>query len=149
MKYSIYRSTNELNNIYIVDENGQRRTGKMKDDITIQYFGPTLSATFSSSDKKPRFITDFSLGYLSYKNKATVIDDFTLTGGTLGLLLDFGVDVPINKNLSIEFMFAYTAGTLNQYKYQDNMQTTTIKLDKDNLESLSRIDLSVGLRLSK
>jgi hypothetical protein len=149
LKYSMFRSTNELNNIYIVDENGQGRTGKVKDDITIQYFGPTLSSSFSSSNKKPRFITEFSLGYLSYKNKATVIDDFTITGGTLGLLLGLGVDVPINENLSLEFIFAYTAGTLNQYKYQDNMQTTTIKLDKDNLESLSRIDFSIGLRLSK
>ena len=121
LKYSMYRSANELNNIYIADENGQGRTGKLKDDITIQYFAPTLSAAFSSSNKKQRFITEFSLGYLSYKDKATVIDDFTLTGGILGLLLDFGVDVPINENLSIEFMFAYTAGTLNQYKYHDNM----------------------------
>jgi len=35
LRYSIYRASNELSNVYIVDKNGQGRTGKMEDDITI------------------------------------------------------------------------------------------------------------------
>jgi len=53
--------------------------------------------------------------------------------------------VPIDKKFSIDFMFGVTTGTLNQLKYEDNFGSTTIKLDKDNLEGLARIDLSIGL----
>jgi len=150
IKYSIFRTGNELDNIYAVDTvTGQVRTGKLKDDITIQYFGPTICTRISSANKKTHFISDFSLGYLSYKNNATVIDNFTLTSGTLGLMWDLGVDFPIDKNLSLGLFFAYKLGTLNQYNYNDSKQSKTIKLDKDNLESISRIDLSVGLRWNK
>ena len=150
IKYSMFKTKNELDNIYAVDSiTGQTRTGKLKDDITIQFFAPTFSTRFSSANKKTNFITDFSLGYLSYKNNATVIDNFTLTGGTVGLLFDLGVDFSIAKNLSLGFCFAYTLGTLNQYDYNDGKQTKTIKLDKDNLEGISRIDFSVGLRWNK
>lgn len=149
LKYSIYRASNELNNVYIVDGSGQGRTGKVKDEITIHYFGPTISTAFSSSNKKCRFISNFSLGYLTYKDKVIIIDDFVLTSKTLGMLLDFGIDVPINRNSSISFIFSYTMGTLTHYDYQSNGITSTIKLDKESYENISRIDLSIGLRLSK
>ncbi|PIY02931.1 MAG: hypothetical protein COZ21_11605 [Bacteroidetes bacterium CG_4_10_14_3_um_filter_31_20] len=150
IKYSMFRTGNELNNIYAVDTvTGQVRTGKLKDDITIQYFGPILCTKISSANKKTHFISDFSLGYLSYKNNATVIENFTLTSGTLGLFLDLGVDFAIDNNLSLGLFFSYTLGTLNQYNYNDGKQSKTIKLDANNLESISRIDLSVGLRWNK
>jgi len=40
-------------------------------------------------------------------------------------------------------------GTLNQYNYDDGKTKKTIKLEKDNLENISRIDLSIGLRWNK
>lgn len=147
-KYSMYHSTNSIDNIYIDDGNGQGRTGQLRDKITIHYFGPAVSATFGASEKALLF-TNFSMGYLSYKDKATIITDFTLSGGTLGLVFDFGVDVPVDKNLSVVFVCGFTLGTLNQFKYKDATQSMTIKLDKENYESLTRIDLSVGLRFSK
>jgi hypothetical protein len=150
IKHSMFRTGNELDNIYIVDPvTGQARTGKLKDDITIQYFGPAICTRVSSANKKTHFISDLSLGYLLYKNNATVIDDFTLTSGTLGLMWDFGADLSIDKNLSLGLFFAYKLGTLSQYNYDDGKQSKTIKLDKDNLENISRIDLSVGLRWNK
>lgn len=150
IKYSMFKTGNELDNIYAVDTvTGQVRTGKLKDDITIQYFGPTICTRISSSNKKTHFISNFSLGYLSYKNNATVIDNFILTSGTLGLMWDLGVDFSIDKNLSLGLFFAYKLGTLNQFNYDNGKQNKTIKLDKDNVESISRIDLSVGLRWNK
>lgn len=150
IKYSMFRTRNELDNIYVFDTlTGQVRTGKLKDDITIQYFGPTICTRISSANKNAHFIFDFSFGYLSYKNNATVIDNFTLTSGTLGMMWDLGVNFSIDKDLSLGLFFAYKLGTLNQYNYDDGKQSKTIKLDKDNLESISRIDLSVGLRWNK
>lgn len=150
IQYSMFRTSNELDNIFVTNkETGKTRTGKLKDDITIHYFGPAVCTRLSSANKKRHFISDFSLGYLSYKNKAVLIDSFTLTGGTLGLILDLGVDFSLDKNLSLGIFLAYKIGTLNQVNRDDGIQSKTIKLDKDDLESLSRIDLSVGLRWNK
>jgi hypothetical protein len=150
IKYSRFRTMNQLDNIYTIDSlTGQVRSGILKDDITIQYFGPTFCTRVSSANKKTHFITDFSLGYFSYKNNATVIDNFTLTSGTLGLMFDLGVDFSIDNSLSLGLFFAYKLGTLNQYKFDDGNNSRTINLDKNSLESISRIDLSVGLRWNK
>lgn len=150
IKYAVFRTRNQLDKIYTVDTiTGKIRTGIMKDDITHRYFGPTVCTRISSSSKKTNYISNFSLGYLSFKNNATIIDNFTLSGNTLGLFLDLGVDIAVEENLFLGLFFSYTMGTLNQISYDDGKQSKIIKLDKDNLEGLSRIDLSVALRWSK
>jgi hypothetical protein len=147
LKYSMLNTANQLDNINVVDTlTGRVRTGKLKDDITIQYFGPTICTRISSLNRKTHFISNISFGY---KNNATVVDNFTLTSGTFGAIWDLGVDFSIDKNLLLGMFFAYQTGTLNQYNYDDGKQSKIIKLDKDNLENISRIDLSVVLRWSK
>ena len=143
----MFKTKNQLDNIYTTSTvTGQVRTGSLKDDITIQYFGPALCTRIISANKQTQLVSDLSLGYLSYKNNATVIDNFILTGGTIGFLWDLGVDFAIDKNISLGFSFAFIIGTLNQYDFDDGKQVQTIKLDKDNLESISRIDISAGLK---
>jgi opacity protein-like surface antigen len=150
LKYSLFRTKNEVDNVSATDPvTGQVRTGTLKDDITLHYVGPTLCTRLSSANKKTHFVADYSLGYLSYKNNATVIDDFTLTSETLGIMLGLGVDFTIDKNMTLGFLFTYTGGALNHFNYNDGQQTKTIQLDKENLESVSRIDLSVALRWYK
>jgi hypothetical protein len=148
-KYSRFRTTNELI-IYVYDPiTGQGNIGKLRDDITIQFFAPTFTSRFSSANKKINFLSDISIGYLTYKNKATEIYNFTLKGRTVGGLLDLGVDFSVAKNLSLGLCFSYTLGILNQIEYDDGIYVMKIKLDENNLENISRIDLSVGLRWNK
>lgn len=149
-RYSMFRTANDPVVIYTVDaRTGQIIYGLLRDDITMHFFGPTVCTRVSSANKKTHIISNFSVGYLAYRNEATLINDFTLTGSTAGLMCDIGVDVNIAKNLALGVVFAYKLGTLNQYNYQDANQRRTIKLDKDNLESISRIDISLGLRWIK
>jgi hypothetical protein len=134
LRYSIYRASNEMSNVPL-----PHGRGRLKDDITIQYVGPVLSTSFGASQNKPRFVSNFSLGYLSYKNEATAINYFTLRGETLGLLCDFGVVVPIDKDVSIDFMFGLTTGTL-ELERKSPFGGTSI-----NREGLARIDFSIGI----
>lgn len=147
LRYSIFKSRNERDNVSTVDDNGQVRTGQIRDNITIQYIGPVFSTTYGSSKTKPRVITNISLGYLRYRDRAVLIDKFTLTGKNLGLLVDVGVLVPIDKHFALDFTLGLTAGTLKEITYQDNNGSRIIELDKDSLESLARLDLSIGINL--
>lgn len=147
VKYSMFKTKNQLNNIYTIDTITHLvRTGMLKDDIRVQFFGPSFYTRFNSANKNTQIITDVSLGYLAYKNNATVIDNFTLTSGTVGLFWELGADFTIERNLSLGLSFSFILGSLDHYDYDDGKTTKTIKFNEDNLESISRVDLSVGLK---
>lgn len=147
LKYSRFRTSNQLNNVSFVDSTtGQIYKGKLRDDITVQYFGPSFCARIPIVNNKVNFNSDFSFGYLSYKNNAIMYNNYMLKGKTLGLLWNFGIDYKFESSFSIGLTCAYTFGRLSQYEYSDARQTQTIKPEKEDYEGLSRIDISVGLK---
>lgn len=150
MKYSMFHTRNELDNIYAIDQvTGQVKMGKLKDDIRIHYIGPSFCTRIASVYKNTYFFSDFSPGYLSYKNHATKVDNFSLTAKTLGFLINSGVDFAIDRTYAIELSLSYVIGVLNQYKFHHRKQTDVIKFDRKNLENISRIDFSIGLKWNR
>jgi hypothetical protein len=149
LKYTNFKTKNEIYDIYIIDTlTGKKRTGILRDDITVQYFGPALFMRFYSKNKMVAFLSNISLGYLSYKNDAVVVDRFTLSSGTVGMVYDLGVDFMLDRNLAIGLGCSYVMGTLSEYEMNNRSSKQTIKLKSDELESISRIDLSIGLKLN-
>ncbi|REJ82890.1 MAG: hypothetical protein DWQ44_01875 [Bacteroidetes bacterium] len=149
-KYSMFRTSNQLENVYVVSTtNGQIRTGILRDDIRIQYFGPAICTRLNTSNPNANVLLDFSLGYMTYKNNATLIEDFTLQSDALGLMWNVGIDKPIDENLVLGIFLAFKFGALRYYDYQDQNQIRRIELDEDNYENITRIDLSIGLRWRK
>lgn len=149
IKYYLFKSSNSLDNIYIEDGEGNRTQGKMSDDLTITYIGPTFSTRILNHDKSNAFLMNVSLGYMGYSNNNIIIDKYKMTGSTLGLAFDLGYDIGLSKHVSVGFQISVLSGTLFNYNWNDGTTTQTIKLEKDEYESLNRIDFSVGLRYSK
>jgi hypothetical protein len=149
LKYYNYKSKDEINNVYVTPPGGPTQYGKMSDNISINFIGPIFSTRLLNADKKNSFLFNLGIGYMGYKDKAVLISDYTLKGNTLGLCWDIGYDIGLSENFAIGFQFSYMIGTLTQYKFSDGVNTETIKLVNDNYESLSRIDLSIGLRFNK
>lgn len=89
---------------------------------------------------------NLGLGYMGYRDDAVIIDNYTLKGGTLGISWDIGYDLGISRTFALGFQIAYLGGILTQYELSDGNTTQTVELTKGNYESLSRIDLSIGLR---
>jgi hypothetical protein len=148
-KYYLFKSSNSLDNIYLEDADGNRTYGKMSDDLTISFIGPTFSTRLLSHDKKNAFLMNLSLGYMGYSNDKVIIDKYKMTGSTMGLSFDIGYDIGLSENLSLGFQISFLTGTLFEYEWNDGTKTETIKLEKGEYESLNRIDFSVGLRFSK
>lgn len=148
--YSLFRTSNQLNNFIIKDSvTGKIRTGELKDDITLHYIGPYLCTRINSFNKKTSFISNISLGYLSYQNNVTVIDNFKLNGSTIGLLWDIGMDYSIKKNILLGIIFSYKFGTLSHIKYDDGIQIKSLNLDQNDILNISRIDFSIGLKWTR
>lgn len=145
-KYNNFKSKNEIDDIYITFPDGFTEYGNMSDNISINFIGPFFSTRLLNANKKNAFLLNFGIGYMGYKNDAILISDYTLKGSTLGVSWDIGYDIGLTENLAMGFQFSFLIGTLTEYELSDGLNTETIKLNKDNYESLSRIDLSLGLR---
>jgi len=148
-KYYNYHSKNEITNVYVTLPNGSTQIGNMSDDISINFIGPFFSTRLLNANKKNSFLINLGLGYVGYKDNAVLISDFLIKGSTIGLCWDIGYDIGLSENFALGFQFSYIIGTLTRYELSDGASTQTVKLDKENYESLSRIDLSIGLRFNK
>ncbi|MCO6499733.1 MAG: hypothetical protein J5I47_05075 [Vicingus serpentipes] len=149
VKYSNFNSENSLDNISITYPNGLVRYGVMRDDINVQFIGGTFYNRIFSKNKKNNFFMGLSLGKLAYKNDAIVIDKLTLTGNTFGIVADIGYDIAITEDLAISFLLSWVQGALSEIKVNQGGSVQKIKFDTDQRESLSRIDLSIGLKFVK
>jgi len=149
-RYQSFRSRNSIDNIYVTRPDGTTQYGSMSDNIRINWIGPLFSTRLLSADKKNSFMLDLGLGYMGYRNNSVLVNDhLTFKGGTAGLHWGIGYDIGIAKNLALGFQLSYSAGTLTQYTLSDGWRSEKVKLEKEEYESLSRIDLSVGLRFVK
>ena len=147
VKYSAFKASNQASNIYVIDKSGNRTTGAMSDDITIQFAGPVFYAKQVSPNQKTIFCVDFAIGYLGYQNNSMVtVNKLDITGSTVGLATDFSIDQMLSKSMSIGVSLASVQGVLTKYTVKNGTSTQTINLEKDKRESLSRIDFSLGLK---
>jgi hypothetical protein len=146
IKYYLFKSSNSLDNVYAYDNYGNITYGKMSDDVTTSFIGPTFSVRLFNHKKTNAFLMNLSLGYMGYSDDKVLIDPYKITGSTLGFAFDVGYDIGLSKHLSLGFQISCITGTLFEYKLDDGVTSTTIKLEKDKYESLNRLDFSVGLR---
>lgn len=148
LKYSFFQTSNEIN-IYLQNEDGTRRYGTMRDDITISFIGPTFSTRHFNAKKENAWITGLSIGYMKYTNDGIFIDHYKQTGSTIGMILDLGYDIGLSENFSLGFQVGFVSGVLTQYDLNNGKTTQTIELNKGEYIGLYRIDFSVGLRLTR
>lgn len=142
------RSKNELHDVSVRLSNGTTQRGTMSDNISISFIGPLFSTRLLDSNKKNSLLLNFGFGYMGYLDKAVLISDFTLKGGTVGMCWEIGYDIGVSKNFAIGFQVAYIIGTLTQYQLYDGVNSETIHLEQGHYEGLSRLDVSVGLRFN-
>jgi len=149
LKYLNFNAHNSADNVIVTNTNtGQVSIGKIEDNITVQFIGPALYTRLYSANRQVMFSTSLSLGYLGYRDNATVIENYVITGSTIGMVLNLGVDFMVDKDFAVGLGLSYIMGTLTQIDINDGNVTKTVTLSSDEYESLSRLDISVGLRLN-
>ncbi len=134
---SIFKTENEIESF------------AMRDDISIIFIGPSVQSRFSTQNNNTNILTSISIGYMNYSNQAKLDEYFTIESSTIGLQYGIGVDFGINDTYGLTIGFNYLQGTLTEFTISNDYESETIKLDKDNYESLNRIDISFGLHFIK
>jgi hypothetical protein len=148
LDYSLFRSKNQMDNIVVTYNYGITKVGKMSDDISIHYIGPSFSIRLMSKKETSHYLMGMGLGYQALENKSVLIDPFTITGNALGLKIDVGFEHNFNKYFAFDFALTMRTGTLTEISIDDGIRKETYKLDKDQYDNLSRIELTFGLKLT-
>ncbi|RKD13197.1 hypothetical protein BCY91_10255 [Pelobium manganitolerans] len=146
LKYSSFYSKNSMANVYVEDAYGQQRYGSMADNINTQFVGAVFYNRAQSKSAKITWLANIALGYISYKDEGRLVDPIKITGSNIGASLDFGADFKLSNSLYLGLQAGYMLGVLKKLKYTTSAGQQTLKLDKDNYESMNRIDLSGGIR---
>ena len=149
VKYTYFNSSNEMNDISMdFDRDGLIDFGDLSDDISVNFIGPVFFTRFLSMDKSKGLFSNIGLGYLGYKDSGEVFGlNAELTGSTIGMVGDLGYQFAVSEDLSLGITLSYTLGALT--KVDQTIGDYSVSVDLEESESLSRIDLSVGIIFHK
>ena len=119
------------------------------EQIYVNYFGPTLLYNQYLGRKKSLKATSvFSLGLSAYRNEAEYLKNYILlTGNGLGTECTVGLEYLITPNFSVGADISAYFSAIRKMKISDGTSTTKVNLGKENSENISRLDLSIGIRL--
>ncbi|HET7819624.1 MAG TPA: hypothetical protein VFL70_09985 [Bacteroidia bacterium] len=149
-RYSVFGANGTSDRFTFINEYGQISSGTLYTRVAINYIGPSFSVRAISANKKIQFITDISLGYLSYKETSLFSNYFFYyKGGNLGYTGKAELDIAISNSLALGLSASCTLGQLKKVKMSDVSQHQTVYLTKENYYDISRVDISVGLKWNK
>lgn len=145
-KVTFFKTSNSMSGLQFTDNEGNTRTGMLRDKITVMMAGPTFTTRFLNASEKNALILNITPGIMTYKNNITLIDPYVLTGKTFGIAIDAGYDFGITDNLCIGVQLSFIAGALKKVSVKGTGLPDLLTLPSDQKESLFRFDFTIGLR---
>ncbi len=146
LRYNSYHAQHEADfGITITDTNGISRSGRLSDDITIQYIAPELALRAIQTDQKGVFLLNLGVGKVSYRNDQYVVDFSSISGRTVGFHIGGGYDRQIAEHLYLGFKISYMNATLNRVTVNNLTAAQSADLPAGQREGLNRLDFSLGV----
>jgi opacity protein-like surface antigen len=146
LKYAYFNTKNEIANVTVTTATGETKTGLMRDKVNIHYFAPEFYSRFPFAENKLVLLAGASIGYLRYVDNAVLVDDLKISGGTVGVGFDIGLDYMITQHFGIGANLGLIGGSISNLKYKDATGEREVDLDDNQRENLTRLDVSAGLR---
>lgn len=121
-----------------------RQSPSVISNIDIQYIGPMFQTRITGNTERIGLVSGVSFGYIRYRDQGWIDRQYgTLKGGSVGVLLELGVDARLFGNLFPGVNTSLYGGSLSSLSRQGQ----TIKLDDKNRKRLSRFEARGGLRM--
>jgi len=103
---------------------------------------------FMGSQKSLVLNSSISTGLTTYRDEAEYLHGYyLLTGKNVGIDLGIGLEYFLTSRISLGADLSVFYSSIRKVKITDGTSSSTIELDKENYENLSRIDLSAGIRI--
>ena len=144
-----YQLHNSSGSLYGTVDPGDTYTfvyGKFSDDIFTNYVGLSLFMQ-QWINPKFKFFGLVSSGLTMFREESVIIyTPLLITGKAYGGNTEFGVEYFFGKKVSVALSAGFFQSTVSKIKLNNGSNTQTVKLEKEQMEGLSRIDLGTGLR---
>lgn len=123
----------------------QYKTLSFEDKVKLNYFAISGLNRFILKTGGEIYMGG-NLGYQSYKDQVKSIGaPTTITGGTMGVGLEIGYGMKMNNASKLYLNLSLLSGTITKVNVENNGRKETVKLEKDEYESLSRLEVTLGL----
>ncbi len=121
--------------------------GKLGEHYFVNFAGASFfSASRYGSKKQIGLSSSFSIGPAFYRDEAEMLNQqFLVQGTSLGMNLTLGGEYFIKPRCSVSVEAAFFTSQVKKIKVTTTESSQDVKLDKENYENLSRLELSVGL----
>ena len=155
--YNRYNSSMTYNNVmYTFLDPDTSIVGKMSDNITIEYYAPTIFFNFTNFEESIRFSLSASIGIVKFENNAEApildainnkveIGHMELKGESIGLGLGASVNFKLDKNIYIGPKVDIFTGVIQSLSYKDKYRKETLHAEGEG-ESMVRISAGGALR---
>ncbi|MGB8492417.1 MAG: hypothetical protein WCE64_15290 [Bacteroidales bacterium] len=123
--------------------------GFYKEQIYVNFIAATFRYQKSINSRNSLMMnTNCSAGLSLYRNEAEYAKTFyLLTGKNFGFDTNIGLEYLITTRMSACCDLSVFYSNIRRMDISDGVNSTTVKLSKDNSENLTRIDFSLGVRI--
>lgn len=123
--------------------------GKVVDNMYVNYGGISIFASQPlTANHKLYMNSAISAGISMYRDESTLLStSYLFTGKGFGLTFDLGMEYFILKQLSVGANLNLFGSKIRKITLNDGNSSTTIKMDKENSENISSLDLSAGMKI--
>lgn len=145
IKYKFF-STSASTEGFVSPGDGTLFYGTFSEQIYVNFAGVAIIYQNISGGQKFRINTVYSFGLATYRNEAEYVSNFLLLNGK-----SFAGDIGIEAEYRIAPFVSVTAdvsafySSIGKMKISDGTSSSTVDLEKENRENLTRLDLSLGI----
>ena len=149
VKYKFYSTSADMEGFIDPGDGYNLYYGTFHERIYVNFIGGEfLFRQFIGSRKTLKLNSACSIGLTKYRNEASFFSSaFLLTGNNIGADLSLGLEYFISNHFSLGTELSLFYSSIRKMKLSDGITTTPVHLEKDNYENLSRLDLSIGIRV--
>jgi hypothetical protein len=151
IKYKFFNTSSNLEGFLDTEYEMYLIYATIKEQIYVNYIGSSYFYQQTvGSQKSFTLNSTLSIGLTTYRNEAKYINSYSLiTGNNFGCDISLGLEYFITRHFSIGADLSTFYSSIRKLKISDGSITTTVDLEKDNYENLSRLDFSFGIRFYK
>ncbi|WP_342082900.1 hypothetical protein [Dyadobacter sp. OTU695] len=123
----------------------QYKADGFEDKVNLNYFGLSGLNRFILRSGSEVYMGG-NIGYQAYKDRLSANGALVnITGGTAGVGLEVGYGMKVSDGSKLYLNLSLLSGTIMKVKVDDGGRKETIKLEKEEYESLSRLELTLGV----
>ncbi len=122
--------------------------GQMKETIYTHYIGPSVFGNHQLSANQKWWLNgSFSAGIAFYRDELSVLNSgMLLTGKAFGATLDMGLEYFVAPRVSVGLNLGLFVSNLTKVTMDDGYNQSSVKLEEEERQNLSSLDVSTGLR---